>query len=247
MGETVISLHEKKAEEEWREIEENCLYEVSNMGRVRVKERTRSCGKNGKSKRTYAAQIMALFLHDNGKGNKNVVVKMRDGKKQIRRSVAKLVLLAFVGNPPKQAKQAVHLDGNPLNNALSNLRWDVDKSYFLPKNQEARALFHKYAISFVRGYITHKNLWRSKMIDADDFMSECLLKIWEVIDVYDSSHCSFKRFVYIKCEWIFKKLYAKMARRKEIAPIINFSDMATDERPLDYIKELSYEEKFYGD
>ena len=238
---------ESMEREEWRPIEENLLYEISNLGRVRVKERTRMCGKNSKSKRTYPAQIMATFLHDNGKGNKNVVVQMRDGKKQVRRSVAKLVLLAFVGKPPKLAKQPLHLDGNPLNNALSNLQWDVDKAYFLPSNQEARNLFNKYAIPFVRSYVTHKNLWRSKKINADDFISECLLQIWNVIDVYNSNHCSFKRFVYIKCEWIFKKIYKKIARRQEIVTIIKFSDMVTDAMPIDYIKELSYEEKFYGD
>ena len=231
--------------EEWRQIAENPLYEVSNMGRVRVKERTRNCGKNGKSKRTYPAQIMATFLHDNGQGNKNVVVQMRDGKKQVRRSVAKLVLLAFTGAPPKMAKQPMHIDGNALNNNLSNLRWNVDKSYFLPKNQYARDLYKKYAIPFVRSYLTHKNLWRGKKIDPDDFVSDCLLRIWNVIDVYDKTHCSFKRFVYIKCEWIFKKTYKKIARRNELLAIKNFSDYVSEDLPIDHIKELSYEEKFY--
>lgn len=233
-------------DEEWRAIEENPLYEISNFGRVRVKERIRFCGKKGKTKRIYPAQIMATFLHDNGKGNKNVIVQMRDGKKQVHRSVAKLVLLAFVGKPPKLAKQPLHLDGNPLNNHLSNLRWDVDKSYFLPINQEARYLFNEYAISLVRSYVTHKNLWRNKKIDPDDFVSDCLLQIWNVIDLYDKTHCTFKRFIYMKCEWIFKRTYKKIARRNEIATIIKFSDMVSDKKPIDCIKELSYEENFYG-
>lgn len=233
--------------EEWREIEENPLYEISCFGRVRVKERTRICGKNGRSRRTYPAQIMSTFLHDNGKGNKNVVVQMRDGKKQVRRSVAKLVLLAFVGTPPKLAKQPLHIDGNPLNNHLSNLRWDVDKSYFLPINDDARDLFNKYAYPFIRSYITHKNLWKNKLLDVDDFISDCAFYIWNVIDAYDKSHCSFKRFVYIKCEWIFKKTWKKLSRRRELVKIIKFSDMVTEEMPIDHIKELSYEVKFYGD
>lgn len=34
-------------EEEWRTVEENPLYQVSNLGKVRVIERTQKCGKNG--------------------------------------------------------------------------------------------------------------------------------------------------------------------------------------------------------
>lgn len=86
---------EMREGEEWREIKENPLYEVSNFGRVRVKERTRNCGRNGKSKRTYPAQIMATFLHDNGKGNKNVVVKMRDGKKTGEEKCCKIGFVGF--------------------------------------------------------------------------------------------------------------------------------------------------------
>lgn len=238
---------ENRDDEEWREIKENPLYEVSNLGRVKVKERTRSCGKNGKSSRTYPAQIMSTFIHDNGLGRKNVVVQMRDGKKQVRRSVAKLVLLAFVGDPPKLAKQPLHIDGNPLNNTLKNLRWDVDKSYYLPVNNTARELFNKYVYSFICAYVSYKNLRKSKQIDVDDFINDCAFKIWNVIDAYDESHCSFKRFVFMKCEWIFKKTYKKIKRRREIVQMIHFSDLITEQRPIDYIKELSYEEKFYED
>lgn len=238
-------------DEVWREIKENPLYEVSNLGRVRVKERTRQCGKGGKIYRTYPAQIMSTFLHDNGKGNKNVVVQMRDGKKQVRRSVATLVLYAFVGNPPKLAKQPVHIDCNPLNNKLSNLKWDVDKTYNMPVNETARELFLKYAYAFIKQYIRAKNLYKCKLgyIDKDDFIQECAFRIWNVIDCYDETHCTFKRFIFLKCEWIFKKLYKKYKRRDEIVCIKNIeSEIVTEDRPIDYIKELSYkEEHYYGE
>ena len=236
------------AEEEWRDIEENPLYEVSNLGRIRVKERTRSCGKNGKSWRTYPAQIMSCFLHDNGSGGKNLVVQMRNGKTQQRRSVAMLVLLAFVGKPPKFAKQPKHLNGDAMDNRLQNLAWDVDRSYYMPINETARSLFNTYGYIFIKSYIKSKDLYNIKFdfMDKDDFAQECAMRIWNVIDLYDEARCSFKRFVFIKCEFVFNKMYKKYARRREIAPIIHIeSEMPTEDRPLDYIKELSYEERFY--
>jgi hypothetical protein len=36
-----------------------------------------------------------------------------------------LLLLTFVGPPPSSRHQACHNDGDPLNNVLSNLRWDT--------------------------------------------------------------------------------------------------------------------------
>lgn len=46
---------------------------------------------------------------------------------QKSRHVHRLVLLAFVG-PCPDGMQACHGDGNPLNNRLSNLRWDTPKA-----------------------------------------------------------------------------------------------------------------------
>lgn len=40
--------------------------------------------------------------------------------------VHQLILETFVGPRPK-GMEACHLDGNPANNALTNLRWDTDK------------------------------------------------------------------------------------------------------------------------
>ena len=56
----------------------------------------------------------------------------RTGRHQIqiggaRRSVHRLVLLAFVG-PCPDGLEACHADGNRTNNVLSNLRWDTHKS-----------------------------------------------------------------------------------------------------------------------
>jgi len=54
------------------------------------------------------------------KGGRYVRIK-RDGR-TYEPSVAWLVLTAFVG-PCPDGHRAVHLDGNPMNNRLSNLAW----------------------------------------------------------------------------------------------------------------------------
>jgi hypothetical protein len=224
--------------EEWRDIDEfKGLYQVSDMGRVRSVERRIN-------KRTYPSVIMRQYPHHNGKDIAGMRVHLRNPNRagQIQRSVAKLVLITFQGQPPKNAKQAVHIDGNPTNNRLDNLKWDVNKAYYLPPNEKARALFNEYAYTLIKSFIRIKHLYEVKFDfqDSDDFMQECAIRIWDVIDLYDEEHCTFKRFVFMKCEWVFNKMYAKHARRREIASILH-----TDEMPIDHIKELSYEEKFY--
>ena len=232
--------------EKWLDIEEfKGLYQVSNLGRVRSVERHINT-------RTYPSVIMKQYPHYNGKQVAGMRVHLRDPNKagQIQRSVGKLVLWTFRGKPPKLAKQIIHIDGDATNNTLTNLRWDVDKSYYLPINETARELFNKYAYAFIKSYIRKKDLYNIKFgyMDKDDFTQECALAIWNVIDCYDETHCTFMRFVFIKCEWFFKKLYKKYARRREIAPTMNIeSEMVMDDLPIDYIKELSYEGHFYGD
>ncbi len=99
----------------WKDIDEfQGIYEVSDKGRVRSKERYINT-------RTYPAQLMKPMIVNNG----CLMVRLRNGKKQYRKSVAKLVLIAFVGPAPAGSRQVRHLDGNNQNNELYNLEWDV--------------------------------------------------------------------------------------------------------------------------
>jgi DNA-binding transcriptional regulator YiaG len=66
-----------------------------------------------------------ILRHDIRGGYPSVVMYM-DGRR-VRRCVAHLVLLAFVGGRP-EGFQACHNDGNRLNSALTNLRWDSVKN-----------------------------------------------------------------------------------------------------------------------
>jgi hypothetical protein len=57
------------------------------------------------------------------KGHLRTRLTLRSGIRE-RHYVHRLILLAFVG-PAPAGFQACHNDGNPVNNALSNLRWDT--------------------------------------------------------------------------------------------------------------------------
>lgn len=85
--------------EEWRPVEECPAYEVSSMGRVRHKGR-----------------VLKPWPH---KSRHLYVSVFRVGHRQVHR----LVLKAFVGEPPSERHEACHRDGEPTNNALTNLYW----------------------------------------------------------------------------------------------------------------------------
>lgn len=99
--------------ETWRPLPTQPEYEVSDIGRVRSTDRviTLSDGR----RRSLKGRILKPRLSPNG----GYPVVHLNGKPRL---VHRLVLLAFVG-PPDEGKQCRHLDGDPTNNNLSNLRW----------------------------------------------------------------------------------------------------------------------------
>lgn len=109
----------------WKPIKGFPFYEVSNFGRVKslVGKFTRNLPKEGKILKPYhhyrenktgkhLCYLRVSFKNDKGK------IKML--------KVSRLVLENFVSKKPKN-KVCCHNDGNPLNNHVSNLRWDTMK------------------------------------------------------------------------------------------------------------------------
>lgn len=54
------------------------------------------------------------------KHNKGYLKIKLDG---VQYFIHRLVLMTFIGDPPPEKPQARHLDGDPTNNRLTNLRW----------------------------------------------------------------------------------------------------------------------------
>jgi hypothetical protein len=89
-------------------------YEVSDQGRVRSMPGLRFAGGVKKPSATKKGHLK-FDLYSGGK------------KTRVHRYGHRLVLEAFVG-PCPDGMEACHGDGNPANNALSNLRWDTPQS-----------------------------------------------------------------------------------------------------------------------
>lgn len=95
------------------------LYEVSDHGRVRSIDRViYKLYSNGKRKTLLRGRLLSLISRNNGCGQRYFVVNIGSQVRYVHR----LVLEAFAG-PCGNGMEARHLDGNPSNNDLTNLKW----------------------------------------------------------------------------------------------------------------------------
>lgn len=109
-------------EEVWKEIEEapNCF--VSDLGRVKVGERTIIDTKG--VIRTYKEKIMAQNKKKTGYMEVSLPISIN---KHIYRLVHRLVLMAFDPRDNQEELEVNHKDEDKTNNALSNLEWVTSK------------------------------------------------------------------------------------------------------------------------
>ncbi len=99
--------------EEWRPVVGNeTEYEVSSLGRVR---------RIGRARGAQVGHIMRLWA--SGRRRNQPKGYLHVGIHNKGRSIARLVLEAFVGVAPADQPQANHIDGDTHNNHLTNLEW----------------------------------------------------------------------------------------------------------------------------
>lgn len=101
----------------WKDIENFSKYQVSNLGNVKSKDRYTKAKDNEIIHRKEF--LLKGFI--NKKGYKQVTLYDDNGKPKTMR-VHKLVALTFIENE-NNLSQINHIDGNKLNNEVSNLEW----------------------------------------------------------------------------------------------------------------------------
>lgn len=109
--------------EQWRDVREWAgYYQVSDMGRVKSLARTVACGSNGRGRRVIPETILKPYAMASG----HLTVALgnlhdRKGRSGVgTHLVHRLVMEAFVGNPP-EGQEVRHINGDPADNRLDNL------------------------------------------------------------------------------------------------------------------------------
>lgn len=99
-------------------------YQVSNIGNVKSLSRVVNC--NGGKKTT---QERLLQPKNDKDGYKEVAFCINNKMSYFR--VHRLMLMAFIGAPPSPDSFGMHLDDNPANNVLENLKWGSNSENIL--------------------------------------------------------------------------------------------------------------------
>lgn len=129
-------------EEIWRPIKEwETLYEVSNLGRVRSKDRVVNRNVKGKVIPTkYKGKILSSHLN---RGYEYVTLTNSPIKRQLK--VHRLVAEAFIHNPDN-LPQVNHKDENKVNNHVDNLEWCTNEyncNYGTARKRASKKKKHK--------------------------------------------------------------------------------------------------------
>ena len=113
--------------EVWKDIPEfRGSYQVSNMGRVRSLDRVVTCSDG--SMRKYKGKVLKLQV-DKTTGYEYLTLS-NDGKRNTKK-VHRLVLEVFKPHVNMSDLEVNHMDGNKLNNHLTNLEWVTGRDNIL--------------------------------------------------------------------------------------------------------------------
>lgn len=163
----------KRKKERWRDVVGyEGLYKVSSKGRVKavsmfITKVVKTCSECGNRyfRDKQVTRYNYLKLSANDKGYSHVKL-YKGGKGKFKsKSAHRLVLEAFVG-PCPEGLQCRHLDGNPSNNKLSNLKWGTRKKNMADREKHGR---HDKGSNSVKAKLTEADIpiIRKRLKDAN--------------------------------------------------------------------------------
>lgn len=181
------------------------LYAVSNKGRVKSLERDIPTSNRIIHK---SAQILTPILDNNGYHK----VQLSDQNKNPKRQgffIHRLVALAFIDNP-NNYPYVDHIDTNPTNNCVENLRWVT------PKMNMANETTRKALSESLKGQLINKT-WNSKKIVQ--LKDNILINIYP--SIAEATRQGFSNSAIFKClsgkqhkhkgyEWMYLSDYEKL-------------------------------------
>lgn len=127
----------------WKSIDNDNRYEVSSLGRV---------------KSLVYSKERILKPYTNGKGY--LIVDIFENKKRRAISVHQLVAMAFLGHKPCGMKIIVdHIDGDILNNNLSNIQLTTNGENTRKQRKRLNATSNFVGVSFCKS----SNKWRAQI------------------------------------------------------------------------------------
>jgi len=143
-------------------------YKVSNFGRVKSIKRIIKV-RTDKTKRNYVYSGQIRVTHINKFGYRRIKLTVRENSVYRQKSyvIHRLVAMVFIPNP-KNKPQVNHIDGNKLNNNVSNLEWCTAKEnirhafrtglYKKPITNEQVKELRKYKTAFLNKELTLKQI-----------------------------------------------------------------------------------------
>ena len=104
----------------WKTIDEAPNYEISNLGRVKNKKTQRVLNPGAYGATGYKQVNMAIPA---------------EGNKQRKRYIHRLVAQHFIPNPENK-REVNHIDGNKLNNEVTNLEWVTSSENQIKRHEQ---------------------------------------------------------------------------------------------------------------
>lgn len=135
-----IPISAPDAAELWKDIPSwEGLYQASTHGRIKSLERIihRNVSKPGERGSSPTRRWPEAILQTTYK-RRYLKVRLWRNQHPTDYNVHRLILLAFMGEPPP-GQVACHNDGDPYNNRLENLRWDTMKSNHADRDRHGKA------------------------------------------------------------------------------------------------------------